>query len=103
MSRADSTGGMKAGPTAPASGKAPGALLDLDQVKIDPAWALKIPSTLAVRKLVLPFVAVDGVVAAPLQFVADRGFTGAGNAVDEVVLDTPYCMTSSFASGPNVR
>ncbi len=27
-------------------------------------------------------VAVDGVVAAPLQFVADRGFTGAGNAVD---------------------
>jgi len=27
-------------------------------------------------------IAVDGVVAAPLQLVADRGFTGAGNAVD---------------------
>ena len=39
-------------------------------------------------------VAVDGVVAAPLQFVADRGFTGAGNAVDDVVLDThvPFRM-----------
>lgn len=67
MSRADSTGGMKAGPTAPSSGKAPGTLLDLDQVKIDPAWALKIPSTLAVRKLVLPFVAVDGVVHVACQ------------------------------------
>ena len=41
-------------------------------------------------------VAVDGVVAAPLQFVADRGFTGAGNAVDDVVLDThvPFRMRS---------
>src|SRR5215218_8076258 len=27
-------------------------------------------------------VAVDGVVAAPLQLIADRGFTGAGDAVD---------------------
>lgn len=27
-------------------------------------------------------VAVDGVVTAPLQFVADRRFTGTGNAVD---------------------
>ena len=39
-------------------------------------------------------VAVDGVVAAPLQFVADCGFTGAGNAVDDVVLAThvPFRM-----------
>lgn len=35
-------------------------------------------------------IAVDGVVAAPLQLVADRRFTGAGNAVDEVVLNTHF-------------
>jgi general secretion pathway protein E len=30
-------------------------LLDMDQVKIDPAWALRIPANLATRRQVLPF------------------------------------------------
>ena len=37
-------------------------LLDMDQVKIDPAWALRIPANLATRRQVLPFTVQDGVV-----------------------------------------
>lgn len=36
------------------------ALLDLDQVRIDPAWALRIPARLAIRRRVLPFAAMEG-------------------------------------------
>ena len=35
-------------------------LLDMDQVKIDPAWALRIPANLATRRQVLPFTQQDG-------------------------------------------
>lgn len=38
------------------------ALLDLDQVRIDPAWALRIPARLAIRRRVLPFAAMEGTV-----------------------------------------
>lgn len=34
--------------------------LDMDQVRIDPAWALRVPPTLALRRQVLPFACVDG-------------------------------------------
>jgi type IV pilus assembly protein PilB len=34
--------------------------LDMDQVKIDPAWALRVPPALAVRRQILPFTLVDG-------------------------------------------
>ena len=37
-------------------------LLNMDEVKIDPACALAIPSKLALRRLVLPFAEVSGVV-----------------------------------------
>lgn len=37
-------------------------LLDMDQVKIDPAWALRIPANLATRRQVLPFTQQDGLV-----------------------------------------
>lgn len=36
------------------------ATLDLDQVRIDPAWALRVPSTYAFRKRVLPLCQLDG-------------------------------------------
>ena len=39
------------------SGSAP---LDLDLVTIDPAWALRIPARLAIRRRVLPFACVNG-------------------------------------------
>ncbi len=34
--------------------------IDLDQVRIDPAWALRIPSSLALRKRLLPFASMQG-------------------------------------------
>jgi type IV pilus assembly protein PilB len=36
------------------------APLDMDQVRIDPAYALKVPPPLAMRRQVLPFASVDG-------------------------------------------
>jgi type IV pilus assembly protein PilB len=36
------------------------AAFDMDHVKIDPAWALRIPPSLAVRRKVLPFAAIEG-------------------------------------------
>ncbi len=47
-------------------------LLDLDEVRIDPAWALKLPATLAVRRQVLPFALVDGQVYVACADVDDR-------------------------------
>jgi type II secretory ATPase GspE/PulE/Tfp pilus assembly ATPase PilB-like protein len=38
----------------------PVVLLDLSRVKIDPAWALRLPASLAIRRQVLPVSAVDG-------------------------------------------
>ena len=46
--------------------------VDLDQVKIDPAWALRIPVSLAARRLVMPFAAIDGQVYVACADVADR-------------------------------
>ncbi len=40
--------------------QSPPEMLDLDQVRIDPTCALKIPAPLAVRRQVLPFAVVDG-------------------------------------------
>ncbi|HZZ71265.1 MAG TPA: GspE/PulE family protein [Pirellulales bacterium] len=37
-----------------------GKLLDMDRVRIDPAWALRVPPSLALRRQVLPIAAVDG-------------------------------------------
>lgn len=37
-------------------------LLDMDQVRIDPVWALRVPATLAMRRHVLPFVSIDNIV-----------------------------------------
>lgn len=34
--------------------------LDLDRIRIDPAWALRIPVSLAMRKRVLPFASIGG-------------------------------------------
>ena len=34
-------------------------LLDMDQVRIDPAWALRVPASLALRRLVLPIACVE--------------------------------------------
>lgn len=34
-------------------------LLDMDQVKVDPVWALRIPANLATRRQVLPFTQLD--------------------------------------------
>ncbi|MEO1130709.1 MAG: GspE/PulE family protein, partial [Planctomycetota bacterium] len=44
------------------NGNGDGAPLDLDRVKIDPAWALRVPPKLAIRRRVLPFAMVEGTV-----------------------------------------
>jgi type IV pilus assembly protein PilB len=36
------------------------APLNMDEVRVDPAWALRIPPSLAVRRAVLPFASLDG-------------------------------------------
>ena len=36
------------------------ATIDLDQARIDPAWALRIPASLALRRRVLPFASIKG-------------------------------------------
>lgn len=36
--------------------------LDMDRVKIDPAWALRVPANLALRRKVLPFSCIDNCV-----------------------------------------
>ena len=53
-----------------AAGKEP--LLDMDGVRIDPAWALKVPAPLALRRQVLPFAAVDGKVYVACTDAGDR-------------------------------
>jgi len=51
-------------------------LLNLDEVRIDPLWAMKVPSTLALRRQVLPFAAVDG-----------RVYVACANAEDRAALE----------------
>jgi len=66
----------------PVSQKTP---LDMDQVRVDPNWALRIPSTLALRRLVLPFAVIDGHVYVAC---ADENDAGALQAVQRV-MDLP--------------
>ena len=46
-------------------------VLDLDSVRIDPSWALRIPASLALRKRILPLCAIEGVVHAACLDVED--------------------------------
>jgi len=44
----------------------------MDEVRIDPAWALKVPASLALRRQVLPFASVDGQVYVACADAHDR-------------------------------
>lgn len=57
-------------------------LLDMDHVKVDPVWALRIPASLAVRRRVLPFAVLDGRLCVAC---ADSGDTAALRAVERSV------------------
>ena len=46
--------------------------IDMDQVRVDPAWALKIPPSLAIRRQVLPFAAINGRVYVACLDAEDR-------------------------------
>ena len=52
---------------------ADGEVLDMDTVRIDPAWALRMPASLALRRQVLPFASVGGQVYVACLDVADSG------------------------------
>ena len=60
----------------------PEALLDMDRVKVDPAWALRVPAALAVRRQVLPFAQLDGKIYVAC---ADPADTAALEAVERHV------------------
>ncbi len=57
-------------------------LLNMDKVKVDPTWALRIPASLALRRQVLPFAQADGHVYVACANVQD---TGALHAVEKLV------------------
>ena len=46
-------------------------LLDLDTVRLDPAWSFRIPATLALRRLALPLCAIDGVLSVAMADPTD--------------------------------
>ena len=52
--------------------------IDLDSVRIDPAWALRVPASIALRRLALPLCAVDGRLVVAM---ADPGDSAAAEAV----------------------
>jgi type IV pilus assembly protein PilB len=49
-------------PGVPPAPRVDDEVLDMTRIKIDPAWALRIPSTLAIRRQVLPFACIDDLV-----------------------------------------
>ncbi len=54
-------------------------LLNMDDVTIDPVWALRVPASLALRRQVLPFASIDGSVCVA---VAETGDVAALEAVE---------------------
>jgi len=48
------------------------SLLDMDEVRVDPAWALRVPPSLAMRRQVLPFASVGGQVYVACLDADDR-------------------------------
>ncbi len=52
--------------------------IDLDSIRIDPAWAMRIPSALALRRLALPLCVVDGSLAVAM---ADPRDTATADAI----------------------
>ena len=71
--------------------------LDMDQVRIDPAWALKIPAALALRRQVLPFASVSGSGVRGLPGPAGSLGPGGGRA-ERAVADLPADRRSSLAA-----
>jgi len=62
-------------------------LLDMDQVKVDPRWALRIPGNLAVRRKLLPFTRQgDHVLVACADPTDDQGLQAVERYVDAPVL-----------------
>ena len=49
----------------------PSSLLDLSKVRLDPAWAFRVPAAIALRRLALPLCAIDGELAVAMADPAD--------------------------------
>ncbi len=62
-------------------------LLDMDKIRIDPAWAIRVPASLALRRQVLPFACVGGQVYVACADPTDRSTLGAV----ERSLRSPIC------------
>ena len=62
------------------------ARVDLDSVRIDPAWALRVPSAIAMRRLALPLCVIDGSLAVAMADPRDSAAIEAiGRATDKPV------------------
>ncbi len=63
------------------------SLLDMDQVKIDPTWALRIPGNLAIRRQLLPFTReADNVLVACVDASDQQGIKAIERYVDAPVI-----------------
>lgn len=58
------------------------AVLNMDHVRIDPVWALRVPPSLALRRLVLPFASINGHVCVA---VGDESDTQAVQALQRFI------------------
>ena len=63
--------------------------VNLDEVRIDPAWALRIPSNLALRRLALPLCLVEEA----LDIAADGTLTLTGAAAQELTIGGDATIT----------
>ncbi len=74
-------------------------LLDMDQVKIDPVWALRIPANLATRRQVLPFTLQDGEVLVACKDPEDeQSIQAVRRYVSEAVQVVPAEPDSLFSA-----
>lgn len=67
-------------PSANSSLVTPHSSLDLSSVRIDPAWAFKVPAALALRRLALPLCVVDGALDVAMADPADSATANAISA-----------------------
>ena len=62
----------------------------MDQVKVDPVWALRIPANLATRRQVLPFVSRDGKVLVACEDPQDeQSLQAVARYISEPIIATP--------------
>jgi general secretion pathway protein E len=85
----------------PAGEHAAAEAVDLDDVRIDPAWALRMPAALAMRKRILPLCRLDGVVQVaclqPAEEALQRSLRNYLGGECAWIIATPESLTRALA------